>query len=330
MREFLTFESSVESVETASGDRDVLAPLSQDASFRQSTSVLDDKHRQREKEKRSGYSCGDDSQQAVKVSYRVASLDESRMLMNRFAYRKYAPTDSETSQSQNNSRYIPTQRYTASPELIDEDDRRAATDVPGGNVTENPDESPLGARRERWRLPAQGEAADPLDELITGFKEGTLIETDQDLNEEAALLDHRKGSIDKLAQMFGNNDDGADVSFFGTPLAFRNSCILPHRNRVDRTNARMRTRTERNKYLSTRTSPEALNPWQRRTRMHNTRMSFRNGRICERRALSEVWLGHLRSLAIWLTKASQITLTVSQAGSRRSSSNSSESTLQTG
>lgn len=132
--------------------------------------------------------------------------------MQRSVCRKYAPTDSDTSQSQRNLRYIPTQRYTASPEPIDEDERRAATDARGGVSTETPDESPPGTRHERWRLPALGEAADPLDELITGFKEGTLIETDQDLHEEAALLDHRKGSIDKLAQMFGNNDDSAGVS----------------------------------------------------------------------------------------------------------------------
>ncbi|GHJ86075.1 hypothetical protein NliqN6_2477 [Naganishia liquefaciens] len=122
--------------------------------------------------------------------------------------KKYAPTDSDTSQSQRNSRYMPAQRYATSPEPMDEDERRAATGMHGGDGTGNRDELPSGAEHERWKLPAVGEAADPLDELITGFKEGTLIETDQDLAEEAALIDHHKRSMDKLSQMFENSQDG--------------------------------------------------------------------------------------------------------------------------
>ena len=73
MQEWVTFEFSVESVETASSNRNVLAPLSQDASFRQSTSILNAKYRQREKEKRSGYPGGDNAHEAVKVSDRAES-----------------------------------------------------------------------------------------------------------------------------------------------------------------------------------------------------------------------------------------------------------------
>lgn len=140
--------------------------------------------------------------------------------------RKYAPTDSDTSQSQHNPRYIPTQNYATSPEPIDADnDPERLLPGDGGESRANHPEiqaHPDGARHERWRLPASGEAADPLDELINGFREGTVMETDQDLVEEADLLDHHsRGSVDKISQMFGNKEDDVVVS-----VAFRKRSLV--------------------------------------------------------------------------------------------------------
>lgn len=68
--------------------------------------------------------------------------------------------------------------------------------------------SASGSKLERWQPPASGEKADPLDEMISGLQKGILIETEQDLAEEADLLDEAK--FDGLAKIFrlgGCNED---------------------------------------------------------------------------------------------------------------------------
>jgi hypothetical protein len=127
--------------------------------------------------------------------------------------RKYAPTDSDTSQSLRDARYIPTQHYATSPEPIDAD--LPETENENAEAQTN---GPSGAQHERWRAPSPGEAADPLDELISGVKEGTVLETDQDLVEEADLIERGWGGGDKLAQMFGEKED-VSLAFLWIPVA---------------------------------------------------------------------------------------------------------------
>jgi hypothetical protein len=62
------------------------------------------------------------------------------------------------------------------------------------------------SKTERWRLPTSGEAADPLDEMISGMVKGTLVQTEQELVEEAGLRDESEyGGLSKMSQLGGGD-----------------------------------------------------------------------------------------------------------------------------
>lgn len=77
---------------------------------------------------------------------------------------------------------------------VDRERKRKATsnlDEHGSDTDEDPTTAGLAssARLERWNAPTGGETADPLDEMISGMVKGTLIQTEEELAEEASLLD---------------------------------------------------------------------------------------------------------------------------------------------
>jgi hypothetical protein len=87
------------------------------------------------------------------VGTRLSSAEVSLLPKNR----RYAPTDSETSQ----------------------DPERTASSTIEGTLT----------RGHRWLPPAEGEQADGLDMMISGLKTGAVLETEADLEEEDVMLD---------------------------------------------------------------------------------------------------------------------------------------------
>jgi hypothetical protein len=77
---------------------------------------------------------------------------------------------------------------------VDRERKRKATsnlDEHGSDTDEDPATAgpALSASLERWNAPTAGETADPLDEMISGMVKGTLIQPEEELAEEASLLD---------------------------------------------------------------------------------------------------------------------------------------------
>lgn len=200
--------------EPVTSNRNVSPTVPERTDIRLSAPLLHLQYGCRQTQSRIRYLECNDSQQTIEVRLRnriLCCLADAGTA----ATRKYAPTDSDTSQSQRNGRYIDTQAYATSPEPMAVDDdgsfqtlrKRTREGALGDNEHgSDDDEEPTraagpvsSAKVERWRPPTSGEAVDPLDEMISGMVKGTLVQTEQELAEEARLLD--ESTVDGFAKI---------------------------------------------------------------------------------------------------------------------------------
>jgi hypothetical protein len=73
-----------------------------------------------------------------------------------------------------------------------------------------------GTKLERWRPPAPGEAPDPIDEIMSGWKGGSTREPDQDSDDEDESSKRTGNQLRRMSEESESDGDDVRVSVVNT------------------------------------------------------------------------------------------------------------------
>lgn len=78
-----------------------------------------------------------------------------------------------------------------------------------------------GTKLERWRPPGPGEIADPIDEIISGWKSGSTLDDDVDSAEEDNLSRRTGNRLSVDSEESASDEDDSRVSVVTTTYVQR-------------------------------------------------------------------------------------------------------------
>jgi hypothetical protein len=121
-------------------------------------------------------------------------------------HRKENSTGSDGPGLRRDSSSITSRDYATSPEPMDDDDEPATDET----------KTAPGTKLERWRPPGPGEAPDPIDEIMSGWKGGRTREPDQDSDDEDESSKRNGNQLRRMSEESGSDGDDFRVSVEAT------------------------------------------------------------------------------------------------------------------